>query len=414
MPSPLLSHSRRLLSSHSLALTSISRSISRNSTGRNQQTLASSVTRSGTALHSGNFTTVRLIPAAAGEGRYFVVRNLHSRKGTRIPASIDHVVNSALCTTLCRDGVRVRTVEHLLSALEACGVDNCRIEIDGGEEFSFTGLWLRTGQIRRKSNAKIVSGGIVELISTKSKFLKRIVIDWFTNKQVPLLDGSAKQWVEAIKEAGLYVANDHNGCSLEKLVPKLHEPLYLCHRNSFLIAFPSPNIHITYGIDFSKVLFAFISLVYFDFQLSLIPAIATQWFSSFVDESIYCEEIASARTFCIYEEVEGMRQAGLIKGGSVDNAIVCSLRWLLFSDFLFFKYHCYFSATAGWLNPPLRFSNEPCRHKVLDLVGDVSLFAQNGNQGLPIAHIIAYKAGHALHADFVRLLSRSSTAQVKD
>ncbi|XP_042383959.1 probable UDP-3-O-acyl-N-acetylglucosamine deacetylase 1, mitochondrial isoform X2 [Zingiber officinale] len=257
MPSPLLSHSRRLLSSHSLALTSISRSISRNSTGRNQQTLASSVTRSGTALHSGNFTTVRLIPAAAGEGRYFVVRNLHSRKGTRIPASIDHVVNSALCTTLCRDGVRVRTVEHLLSALEACGVDNCRIEIDGGEE-------------------------------------------------VPLLDGSAKQWVEAIKEAGLYVANDHNGCSLEKLVPKLHEPLYLCHRNSFLIAFPSPNIHITYGIDFSKI-----------------PAIATQWFSSFVDESIYCEEIASARTFCIYEEVEGMRQAGLIKGGSVDNAIVC-------------------------------------------------------------------------------------------
>ncbi|KAG6516168.1 hypothetical protein ZIOFF_026617 [Zingiber officinale] len=71
-------------------------------------------------------------------------------------------------------------------------------------------------------------------------------------------------------------------------------------------------------------------------------------------------------------------------------------------------------ATAGWLNPPLRFSDEPCRHKVLDLVGDISLFAQNGNQGLPIAHIIAYKAGHALHADFVRLLSRSSTAQVKD
>ncbi|XP_074579027.1 putative UDP-3-O-acyl-N-acetylglucosamine deacetylase 1, mitochondrial [Curcuma longa] len=299
MPSPFLGHSRRLLSSYALALTSLSRSISWNSSGRTQQTLASSVTRSGTALHSGNFTTVRLIPAAAGEGRYFVVRNLHSRKGTRIPASIDHVVSSALCTTLCRDGVRVRTVEHVLSALEACGVDNCRIEIDGGEE-------------------------------------------------VPLLDGSAKQWVEAIKEAGLYVANDHNGCSLEKLVPKLHEPLYLWHGNSFLIAFPSPKIYITYGIHFSKIM----------------------------KDGL---------------QVEGMRRAGLIKGGSVDNAIVCS-------------------ATAGWLNPPLRFCDEPCRHKVLDLVGDVSLFAQNGNQGLPIAHIIAYKAGHALHTDFVRLLSRSPTA----
>lgn len=81
-----------------------------------------------------------------------------------------------------------------------------------------------------------------------------------------------------------------------------------------------------------------------------------------------------------------MRNAGLIKGGSAENAIVCS-------------------AVKGWLNPPLRFHDEPCRHKVLDLIGDLSLLAQNGNQGLPVAHIVAYKGGHALHADLVRLLS---------
>ncbi|KAF5193000.1 Udp-3-o-acyl-n-acetylglucosamine deacetylase [Thalictrum thalictroides] len=81
-----------------------------------------------------------------------------------------------------------------------------------------------------------------------------------------------------------------------------------------------------------------------------------------------------------------MYNAGFIQGGSTENAIVCSVN-------------------KGWLNPPLRFQDEPCRHKVLDLVGDLSLLAQNGNQGLPTAHIISYKGGHTLHAKFVRHLS---------
>ncbi|RRT49823.1 hypothetical protein B296_00016188 [Ensete ventricosum] len=144
MTSPLLRHDRRrLLSTCTRALKSLFGSVSWNprtslgpwKTGRPQQTLASSVSRSGTSLHSGDFTTARLLPAAAGEGRFFVAG--HSRPRTRIPAAIGHAVDSALCTTLSRDGTRVRTVEHLLSALEACGVDNCRIEIDGGDEVCF-------------------------------------------------------------------------------------------------------------------------------------------------------------------------------------------------------------------------------------------------------------------------------------
>ncbi|MCL7051394.1 hypothetical protein MKW94_030221, partial [Papaver nudicaule] len=83
--------------------------------------------------------------------------------------------------------------------------------------------------------------------------------------------------------------------------------------------------------------------------------------------------------------VEMLRTAGLIKGGSAENAIVCS-------------------SSEGWLNPPLRYDDEPCRHKVLDLVGDLSLLAENGNQGFPVAHIISYKGGHSLHAEFVRRL----------
>ncbi|KAH7570880.1 hypothetical protein JRO89_XS05G0212200 [Xanthoceras sorbifolium] len=121
--------------------------------------------------------------------------------------------------------------------------------------------------------------------------------------------------------------------------------------------------------------------------------------------------------------VESMRNSGLIKGGSLDNAIVCSFRIKHTENYGNFNKSEIFpkvslttlliflfcSASEGWLNPPLRFHDEPCRHKVLDLVGDLSLFACSGSQGVPVAHIVAFKArgSHALHADFARCLSRT-------
>ncbi|OVA12165.1 UDP-3-O-acyl N-acetylglucosamine deacetylase [Macleaya cordata] len=214
-----------------------STSISWKPTGKLQQTLTSEIEKSGKTLHSGASSTVRLFPAMAGEGRFFVCGD----RRTRIPASIDFVTESVLCTTLCnRDGAKVRTVEHLLSALEASGVDNCRIEVVGADE-------------------------------------------------VPLLDGSAKEWVEAIEKAGLSVSKDYNGNSMEKLAPFLNEPVHVWRNDSFVAAFPSPKVSISYGIYFPQV-----------------PAIGCQWFSSVpMDDSFYMKEIASSRTFCIYEELEG-------------------------------------------------------------------------------------------------------------
>ncbi|KAK1314739.1 putative UDP-3-O-[3-hydroxymyristoyl] N-acetylglucosamine deacetylase 1 [Acorus calamus] len=255
----------------------------------------------------------------AGEGRYFVTRD------GEIPASIEFVEESALCTTVSRDGATVRTVEHLLSALEATGVDNCRIHIDGGDE-------------------------------------------------VPLLDGSARQWVEAIEQVGLCVAKDGNGNTMDKLAPVLHKPVHVWKGDAFIAASPSSRVRVTYEIDFPKV-----------------PAIGCQRFScSPMDENVYAKEISPSRTFCIFEEVGKLFKAGIIQGGSAADASVCS-------------------ASLGWLNPPLHFADEPCRHKVLDLIGDLSLFAQNGHQGLPIAHIHAHKAGHALHGEFVHCLSELSS-----
>eukprot|EP00257_Ricinus_communis_P019837 XP_015578935.1 probable UDP-3-O-acyl-N-acetylglucosamine deacetylase 2, mitochondrial [Ricinus communis] len=303
--------------------------ISWKSSGRFQQTLGRHVEVTGKGLHSGKESTVMIWPEYAGKGRYFDFR---SSKNHSIPASIDFVLqNSPLCTTLFSERLKVQTVEHLLSALEATGVDNCRIQIfnnnNNEDDCSF---------------------------------------------EVPILDGSAKKWVEAIEDASLVEAIDEWGNKSERLSPYLIEPVYVQKNDSFVVAFPSDKLCITYGIDFSQV-----------------RAIGRQWFSvAPLDDNSYIKEIASSRTFCVYEEVELMRQMGLIKGGSLDNAIVCSV-------------------SKGWLNPPLRFSEEPCRHKILDLVGDLSLLARFGNQGLPAAHIVAYKGGHSLHADFAHCLNES-------
>ncbi|GJN08601.1 hypothetical protein PR202_ga26540 [Eleusine coracana subsp. coracana] len=98
--------------------------------GRPQQTLAAAVSRSGVGLHSGACSTATLLPARAGAGRYFVLEGDEAR----VAAEVGNVEpQSHLCTTLRRGdggGPRVRTVEHLLSAMEALGVDNCRIEVE--------------------------------------------------------------------------------------------------------------------------------------------------------------------------------------------------------------------------------------------------------------------------------------------
>ncbi|KAM5575299.1 putative UDP-3-O-acyl-N-acetylglucosamine deacetylase 1, mitochondrial [Rosa sericea] len=299
-----------------------SKLISWKSTGRLQQTLAGCIERAGKSLHSGKVSTVKLWPELAGKGRHFDFRS------TLIRASIEFAEDSPLCTTLCKDGLKIPTVEHLLSALEAMEVDNCRIEIENSDS---------------EDDCSV---------------------------EVPIFDGSAREWVEAIEQVGLQVATDHHGDCCEKMIAYVNEPVHVWRNDSFVAAFPSEEIRITYGIDFRQV-----------------PAIGSQWFSvTLLDKSLYSKQIALSRTFCIYEEVERMRNAGLIKGGSLENAIVCS-------------------ASKGWLNPPLRFQDEPCRHKVLDLIGDVSLFARSGSQGIPVAHLVAYKGGHTLHSDLVRRLS---------
>ncbi|MFM9265624.1 UDP-3-O-acyl-N-acetylglucosamine deacetylase [Tychonema sp. BBK16] len=265
-----------------------------------QSTLASEFELSGIGLHSGEPTHVRVLPANLGEGRYFVRTDLPG--DPIIPAKVEAVSQTALSTELTGiDNAQIRTVEHLLAALAGMGVDNARIEVDGQE--------------------------------------------------VPLLDGSALVWVEAIAHSGLIPQTSQEDPNPSFV---LTEPIWVRHGDAFVAALPAAETRFSYGIDFDE------------------PAIGNQWYSWSPEAESFASAIAPARTFGLARQVDQLRQAGLIKGGSLENALVCD--------------------RSGWLNPPLRFTNEPVRHKILDLVGDLSLLGT-----WPTAHYLAYKASHNLH-----------------
>ncbi len=188
----------------------------------------------------------------------------------------------------------------------------------------------------------------------------RIEID---GSEVPLLDGSAKVWAESIAEVGL-VSQPIN--KPDPLVVK--EPIWIYENDAFACALPASKTRFSYEIDFE------------------VAAIGNQWHSWSLSSS-FAAEIAQARTFGLLHQIEHLQKTGLIKGGSLDNALVFG--------------------SEGLVNPPLRYANEPVRHKILDLVGDLSLLGT-----FPQAHFLAYKASHNLHIQLARKILALQLAKV--
>ena len=267
-----------------------------------QHTLASAVELQGVGLHGGASISCRLTPAPVDRGKWFVRVDLADRPS--IQANLDAATPAQLSTLLQQGDAQVRTIEHLMAALAGCGVDNCCIEIDGPE--------------------------------------------------VPILDGSARPWVDAIVGAGLQPQAG------DRQLVQLQYPLTVWQDDAFVSAIPSPVTRYSYGIDF--------------------PAcpIGEQWFSWVESAMTFAQNIAPARTFTTEVNARKAMEMGLIKGGSLDNAIVCT--------------------ETEWLTP-LRFDDEPVRHKLIDLLGDLSLTGVRWQ-----AHFIAYKASHALHGRLAQKL----------
>ena len=272
----------------------------------NQCTLGKSVSVSGASLHTGGSVVLTLHPAAPGHGWKFKRTDLADEPV--IDARIDHVKTVERATTIAEGNAKVQTVEHVLSALSGLGVDNCLIEMDASEP--------------------------------------------------PIGDGSAKQYVELIKQAGI----------VEQPVPRAYyevtEPIHIETKNGSLMTIvPDSKFRISctnVGPD----------------------GRFTQFFSTEITPATYEKEIAPARTFVFYEDVKPLMDKGLIKGGSLENAVVIRGEQVLGKE-------------------PLRFKDEFVRHKILDIIGDLALFGRAIK-----GHVIAVKPGHGPNADLCRAIAK--------
>jgi len=186
--------------------------------------------------------------------------------------------------------------------------------------------------------------------------LDNVYID-IDSLEVPIMDGSALPFVEMVSQAGIKKQDK------ERIFLKVQKPIRLKNGEKFISIEPASSFQISYEIDFKH------------------PMIGHQVLNMELTPEIYRREIAYARTFGFYAEVEDLRKKGLIRGGSFENAVVLS--------------------ETEIMNGELRSPDEFVRHKILDLIGDISLC------GYPlIGHIKAYKAGHALHTALATALVR--------
>jgi len=274
-----------------------------------QRTIKKPITIEGIGLHSGDNVKIKLFPANKNEGINFVKNNVV------IPAKIDYAHSFEYSTTLYKDGISVRTIEHLMAALYFTGIDNVYIELIGEE--------------------------------------------------LPILDGSSKGFVERIKEAGIKTLNE------EKLYAVLEEPVKVEIEDKFIMAKPSNEIKITYQANYNNDIIGNKSFTYIPYE----------------KESY--EGVYTARTYCFLEEVEYLKKNGLAKGGSLENAVVFHNNQVINEE-------------------GLRFEDEPVRHKVLDLIGDLYLL------GYPlVAEVYSFKGGHRLNAMLVKTLVENSLFTIK-
>ena len=295
----------------------------------NQHTIRKSYYFEGKGLHTGTYSHMKLMPAPAGHGIKFRRTDLRSRPV--IEAFAENVTNTARSTTVSHNEAVAVTIEHIMSALTGLGVDNALIELD--------------------------------------------------NIEVPILDGSARPYVEAILQDGL----KDQGVPREYIdIPQSLE-IRDDKKGSWVRIEPaaSPSADIT--VDFNSKILG-IQSAHWDLQTD------------------YAKEIGVCRTFVFFHEIEYLFRNNLIKGGDVDNAIVIVENPVseeqLSSLQNLFNLPGVRPTAEGYLNNlELHFPDECGRHKMLDLLGDLRLAG-----GYLNARITAYKPGHSINTKAAKAL----------
>ena len=268
-----------------------------------QRTLSRPVSIKGNALHTGEAVTLVLKPAPVNHGVVF--KRVDLTGAPEIKPRVDHVTDLVRATTIQVGHAKIHTVEHVLSALSGCGVDNVLVEMNASEP--------------------------------------------------PILDGSARPFVNLIIE-GEPVEQDK-----DREYYVLDAPVSVTRGNSSIIAIPHDGLKISCTSADDR-------------------GIHTQHLSLSIDPETYISQLAPARTFTIYEDIEELLKLGKIRGGSLDCAVVIKGDKIISKE-------------------PLRFMDEFVRHKILDIIGDISLL------GMPLkAHIVATRPGHAINAELTKVL----------
>ncbi len=267
-----------------------------------QQTIAKPISFEGICLHSGKISTLRLLPGNQDQGIIF--KRTDFKENNVIEACYKNVSSAKLCTTLENDkGIKVSTVEHLLAALYIVGIDNLLIEISSDE--------------------------------------------------VPILDGSSKEFVKILKNAGIKKQNKKR-----KYLKILEKVKFTDQERSFTIE-PNSSLEIDFELNYKN---------------NLIGNQRNE--VNFSKDNL--DDIINSRTFCLFQDIEKIKKNGLAQGGSLENAIVVSDEKILNEE-------------------GLRNSKEFVNHKILDCAGDLILSGYN-----ILGKVICYKGGHELTNLFLR------------
>ncbi len=296
-----------------------------------QKTLKGSFSLCGKGLHTGLSLTVTFNPAPDNYG--YKIQRIDLEGQPIIDAVAENVGNTTRGTVLCKGDIKVSTIEHAMAALYAAGIDNCLIQVNGPE--------------------------------------------------FPILDGSAKFYVENIQRVGIEEQTAVKDYYIIKSKIEYRDE----ETGSSIMILPDENFSVNALISYdSQVLF--------------------NQFATLDNMENFASEIASSRTFVFVREIEPLLNAGLVKGGDLDNAIVIYERQMdqeRFDKLADIMGVPHMDATKlGYINHiPLVHCNEPARHKLLDIIGDLALI------GKPIkGRIIATRPGHTINNKFARLIRK--------
>lgn len=301
-----------------------------------QLTLNGGFSVKGKGLHTGLEIEATFLPAPDNHG--YKIQRLDLEGEPVIDALAENVTDTDRGTVIARGDVRISTVEHALAALYAAGVDNCLIKVTGPE--------------------------------------------------IPILDGSARQFSEEIEKVGLVEQSADKNFYVVKRKIEVRDPQTGAH----LTVLPDSDFSVDVMISYDS------------------PVLSNQ-FARLENMSEFRQEISGSRTFVFVREIEPLLKANLIKGGDLDNAIVIYDKEMSqenldhISDLMGVE-HKQVNELGFINNRPLEFENEPARHKLLDVLGDTALI------GRPLkGRIIACRPGHKINTTFAKQIRKEIQRQ---